>query len=253
MSNYQKNTQKSVKELIKDQNLRDSIIEEMMSQDLPMEGSLKLEIKSESGTSYQLAHDDLYKVLSFYGEISDFKVQNNIASATFRDPVSAYFAQKTLNNKYLSFISCYLEVSYDTCEKTYMTEPNAKYTCRFEIQIDNDKEFQVARRLIGPKGNNMKRIGELCSRGLPNGKMHDFVKLRLRGRGSGFKEGANKEESNENLHLCVSSKYPDKYKIACDEISKLILQVYKDYFNYCRNRGLKTEVLRLKKDESIQE
>ena len=26
-----------------------------------------------------------------------------------------------------------------------------KYTCRFEIQIDNDKEFQVARRLIGSK------------------------------------------------------------------------------------------------------
>lgn len=28
---------------------------------------------------------------------------------------------------------------------------NGKYTCRFEIQIENDKEFQVARRLIGSK------------------------------------------------------------------------------------------------------
>lgn len=28
---------------------------------------------------------------------------------------------------------------------------NGKYTCRFEIQIENDKEFQVARRLIGAK------------------------------------------------------------------------------------------------------
>lgn len=26
-----------------------------------------------------------------------------------------------------------------------------KFTCRFEIQIENDKEFQVARRLIGSK------------------------------------------------------------------------------------------------------
>jgi len=26
-----------------------------------------------------------------------------------------------------------------------------KYTCRFDIQIENDKEFQVARKLIGPK------------------------------------------------------------------------------------------------------
>lgn len=30
---------------------------------------------------------------------------------------------------------------------------NGKYTCRFEIQIENDKEFQVARRLIGAKVN----------------------------------------------------------------------------------------------------
>jgi hypothetical protein len=28
---------------------------------------------------------------------------------------------------------------------------SGKYTCRFEMQIDNDKEFQVARRLIGSK------------------------------------------------------------------------------------------------------
>jgi hypothetical protein len=30
---------------------------------------------------------------------------------------------------------------------------NGKYTCRFEIQIENDKDFQVARRLIGSKVN----------------------------------------------------------------------------------------------------
>ena len=33
-----------------------------------------------------------------------------------------------------------------------------KYTCRFLIGIENDKDFQVARRLIGSKGSNMKRI-----------------------------------------------------------------------------------------------
>jgi hypothetical protein len=30
---------------------------------------------------------------------------------------------------------------------------NGKYTCKFEIQIENDNEFQVARRLIGAKVN----------------------------------------------------------------------------------------------------
>lgn len=30
-------------------------------------------------------------------------------------------------------------------------QQNGKFTCRFELQIENDKEFQVARRLIGAK------------------------------------------------------------------------------------------------------
>jgi len=32
-------------------------------------------------------------------------------------------------------------------------QQNGKFTCRFELQIENDKEFQVARRLIGSKVN----------------------------------------------------------------------------------------------------
>ena len=30
-----------------------------------------------------------------------------------------------------------------------------KYTCKFEIQIENDNEFQIARRLIGSKVNKI--------------------------------------------------------------------------------------------------
>jgi len=36
----------------------------------------------------------------------------------------------------------------------------------------------------------------------------EAVKLRLRGRGSGYKE-SNKKENNESLHLCISSKYEE--------------------------------------------
>ena len=35
-----------------------------------------------------------------------------------------------------------------------------KYTCRFDIQIENDKDFQVTKKLIGFKGSNMKKILE---------------------------------------------------------------------------------------------
>ncbi len=35
-----------------------------------------------------------------------------------------------------------------------------KLTCRYDIQIENEKDFQVARRIIGSKGINMKKIIE---------------------------------------------------------------------------------------------
>lgn len=70
---------------------------------------------------------------------------------------------------------------------------NIKYTCRFEIQIENEREFQVCRKIIGPKGSNMKQIIEFCCQD----RLGDFsyfqeqIKLRLRGKGSGYKEGIN--------------------------------------------------------------
>jgi hypothetical protein len=43
-------------------------------------------------------------------------------------------------------------------QKQEEIDDGVKYTCRYDIQIDNEKEFQVARRVIGSKGANMKRI-----------------------------------------------------------------------------------------------
>lgn len=40
------------------------------------------------------------------------------------------------------------------------TAKQSKLTCRYDIQIENEREFQVARRIIGPKGCNMKKIIE---------------------------------------------------------------------------------------------
>merc|ERR1719253_192001 len=101
-----------------------------------------------------------------------------------------------------------------------------KYTCRFDIGIENDKEFQVARRIIGTKGANMKRIVKQSE-----------AKLRLRGRGSGFLEGAQRQESSEPLHLCISCKDQTGYHQAVDETEKLLREVYAAYQDFCRQRG----------------
>ena len=113
------------------------------------------------------------------------------------------------------------------------TRGDIKYTCRFDIQIDNEPKFQVARRVIGNKGANMKRIIDECKRRFSKGSFgQEGVKLRLRGKGSGFLEGPEKKESSDPLNLCVSSKDYVKYDHACKEVERLLVKVYNEYRHY---------------------
>jgi len=101
-----------------------------------------------------------------------------------------------------------------------------KYTCRFIIGINNDKEFQVARRVIGAKGANMKRI-----------VMQTEAKLRLRGEGSGYFEGSGQKESTEPLQLCISCTNGEQYKTAVHQTEELLKRVYDEYRVFCRENG----------------
>jgi len=101
-----------------------------------------------------------------------------------------------------------------------------KYTCRFLIGIENDKDFQVVRRIIGAKGSNMKRIVKQSE-----------AKLRLRGVGSGYFEGAGQKESNEPLQLCVSCTSPDGYRTAVKLVEELMEGVYSEYRTFCRENN----------------
>lgn len=80
----------------------------------------------------------------------------------------------------------------------------------------------------------MKRIINICTK---NSEI-DTVKLRLRGQGSGFKEGPQKKESREPLHLCLSSKCIDAYTIAQREAETLLNGVYAEYSKYCAKKGI---------------
>lgn len=87
--------------------------------------------------------------------------------------------------------------------------PSSKLTCRYDIQIDNDRDFQVAKKIIGAKGCNMKQIidGTLYGTLYDPLKENDLVKLRLRGKGSGFKEGPAKRGRSGSpqspMNLCI--------------------------------------------------
>ena len=65
----------------------------------------------------------------------------------------------------------------------------------------------------------MKRIINKCkSKG-----EKETVKLRLRGRGSGYKEGPQNKESDEPLHLCISAKNQKKKKKACAKVDDKVV------------------------------
>lgn len=101
-----------------------------------------------------------------------------------------------------------------------------KFTCRFIIGIDNDKDFQVARRIIGAKGANMKRIVKTTD-----------AKLRLRGVGSGYFEGNGQKESSEPLQLCISCTGEDGYRSAVKSVEELLHRVYDEYKVFCKDAG----------------
>mmetsp|Transcript_41425 Transcript_41425/g.79371 ORF Transcript_41425/g.79371 Transcript_41425/m.79371 type:complete len:475 (-) Transcript_41425:71-1495(-) len=111
-------------------------------------------------------------------------------------------------------------------ERSPHTKGVRKYTCRFLIGIENDKEFQVARRIIGAKGANMKRIVRQTE-----------AKLRLRGMGSGYFEGSGQKESSEPLQLCVSCTSAEGYKTAVRQVEELLKRVYEEYKLFCRDSG----------------
>eukprot|EP00922_Rhytidocystis_sp_ex-Travisia-forbesii_P066399 GHVS01098582.1.p1 GENE.GHVS01098582.1~~GHVS01098582.1.p1 ORF type:complete len:847 (-),score=210.98 GHVS01098582.1:141-2681(-) len=110
-----------------------------------------------------------------------------------------------------------------------------KYTIRYDIQIPHDNGFDVAKRIIGVQGYHMKRIFEQTT-----------AKLRLRGRGSGYKEGIHQKEASEPLHLCVSCEIRQKFMLARTGVEDLLAALYRDYDAWKTERKMKPPMLKLR-------
>lgn len=244
--------------------------------------SLKVELDTiHDQQSLELEAEDVQRLFANFGSIESVTIPSahkNTAIVVFKDIVSAYFAQQSLHMHQLPAFQARLTVKWNITEdshlssnsaacqpeskapKTSAVDPanaskdrataNGKYTCRFEIQIANDKEFQVARRLIGPKGYHMKRIVDACSKGFA-GPVQEVIKLRLRGKGSGFKEGPSQQESEEALHLCISSPFADKFATACELCKELIKGVYDEYAAFCEKTGRPKVNLQIRMIENV--
>lgn len=99
-------------------------------------------------------------------------------------------------------------------------DPNAQaFLEKMIVGIENDNEFSVTRRIIGHSGSNMKRISSEAS---------GNAKIRVRGRGSGSKEGGQ-EEANEPLMILVSAENERSFRIACDLTNELLAGIHHEY------------------------
>eukprot|EP00826_Nyctotherus_ovalis_P066780 TRINITY_DN9909_c0_g1_i9.p1 TRINITY_DN9909_c0_g1~~TRINITY_DN9909_c0_g1_i9.p1 ORF type:complete len:400 (+),score=94.96 TRINITY_DN9909_c0_g1_i9:115-1200(+) len=268
-------------------NLRDSQTLERINYLLSQKGiptshpCLRIEVDAGADQQiFELEADDLQGLFSNFGPVESIAISpthKNAATVAFKDIVSAYIAQQSLHMYYLPTHVARLSVKWNIAEDSHLLDHSTprsllescgsaelesgadvyvpkehigKYTCRFYIQIENERNFQVARRLIGPKGRNMKRILDVCSKGCAGGTQ-EVVKLRLRGKGSGFKEGLNHQESDEPLHLCISSPYLQKYKDACEMCKELLNKVYAEYREFCERTGRTKPQLQIKMIENV--
>ena len=103
-----------------------------------------------------------------------------------------------------------------------------KYVCNYTVQIENDNLFMVTKRIIGKNGCFLKKIlQESCI------KYGDYsTKIRLRGKGSGYVDKVNSENSEEPLMLSVSSlNYPTYYN-CCLLLDNLMNKIYDDYYEH---------------------
>lgn len=212
---------------------------------------------------YAFNETDLFDLFSRYGQVKaveflDPTIAPDIALIEFRERKEAEAALLHLHNYSLAFDGFQVVISvsfYDEetdrklQEKLRMAASaalhqhgatavmtGAKYNpnitggwqCRFVIGGEMmDREFPIVGRIIGPQGAHMKSIHEKTG-----------AKLRLRGRRSNFREGPENKESDEPMHLCVSSGDEVSFRRACEMVEALMAGVYTDFSKWCHQKNI---------------
>lgn len=84
----------------------------------------------------------------------------------------------------------------------------------------------MVRKLLGFRGAYVKSINEATG-----------ARLRLRGKGSGFKEGYNNVEASDPLMLCVSADDAGSYERAVRMVREHLEDVHRQYREFCAGPG----------------
>ena len=157
----------------------------------------------------------------------DNKIKNNI-----QKNIVYNLEEIVQNNQYKEYIPKNIKEKEVKFQTNSTRDYKFKYVSRYIVQIENEKNFPVTKMIIGNNGMYLRNI--LYNNCIKYGDQS--TKIRLRGRGSGYKEGPNKEESKDPMELCISSLNPISFQRCSTEIENLLHQIYFKYYNYqCKN------------------
>jgi hypothetical protein len=109
------------------------------------------------------------------------------------------------------------------------------------VGIEQERSFNVVRKLLGDHGAHMKAIAE-----------NTGAKLRIRGRGSGFKEGPDNTEADEPLMICVSATSSNGFEACINDVESLLRYVHDQYYAFCERRNLPRPNLIVEQTEQPQ-
>lgn len=109
-----------------------------------------------------------------------------------------------------------------------------KCQCHFLVGIEEDPEFRVVFRIIGPSGAKVKAVASQTG-----------AKLRLRGRGTNFVEGSERKVSTDDLMLCVSAPTTSQLVASTNLVRQILECVYADYDSHRASRQLSPLHLRV--------
>ena len=160
-------------------------------------------------------------------------LENDASQSDENEKNNYHLEQIVLNNQYKEYIPKRKEKEKEK-QKEVEFHTNStrdyqyKYVSRYIVQIENEKNFPVTKMIIGNNGKLLRQI--LLDNCINCGD--NSTKIRLRGRGSGYKEGPKNEESKDPMELCISSLNMLSYIRCSQAIENLLLQVYYQYYVY---------------------
>jgi len=144
-----------------------------------------------------------------------------------QQPVAVDAAERSLEERFSSSSSSAPASRQSERHSIRRRESDGKSICRLLVGIQEERSFQVCRKLIGPGGENVKRIVA---------KAPD-AKIRIRGLGSKYLEGSSQEESLDPLQICVSATSRADFDCAMLHVEKLLSKVHEEYRSFCASKG----------------